>query len=66
MFKQFKNHLVGSVPDFGRFETLDMDSVLKAVFRIRIQGLKTRSKMLNQNKIISLFTTLYLSIAFCC
>ena len=40
MFKQFKNHLVGSVPDFGRFETLDMDSVLKKVFRIRnrIQG----------------------------
>ena len=32
--------------------------------RIRIQGLKKRSKMLNQHKIILLLTTLYLSIHF--
>ena len=83
MFKQFKNHLVGSVPVFGRYigygfspkssvSDPEPDSgafwIRIRIRRIRIQGLKKRSKMLpeNQNKIISLFTTLYLSIDFFC
>ena len=77
MFKQFKNHLVGSVPVFGRYigygfspkssvsdPEPDSGAFWIRIRRIRIQGLKKRSKMLNQHKIILLFTTLYPSIDF--
>ena len=66
MFKQFKNHLVGSVPVFGRYigygfspkssvSDPEPDSgafwIRIRIRRIRIQGLKKRSKMLYQHKI---------------
>ena len=40
----------------------DLESGSGLRIRIRIQGLKIRSKLLNHHKIIFLFTTLYLSI----